>query len=355
MSAAPRAKAPAATPAMQILRAATLPPAGVYLLSGPDDYLREQVLDRLRAELLEPGFAEFNHRQIQCTGSSKVGTLANAMVDLPMMADRRLLELHEAQTLPADAQKSLVAPLEEAARSGSTVIALCWRPAAGGGRGRAAGGSAALKDAAARIGVSIDCALAEDDRGEWVQGALQRMGVKAESAAVAELLKRTGTDLRHLASQLDKLALYAGKGATIKAEDVRKIVLRSTEVKTWELTDAIGKKNLRRAVEITGTLLEEGDGAGPLLSYLNTWLRSLAQVQSLHAKGMSALQAAMPNRKDWMIQRDVEQVRTWSVAELRLAFDMLCRADLRIKTGSDPRLVLELLLVQLCMRRGPSR
>lgn len=341
---------------MELLRTTSLPPAGVYLLSGPDDYLREQVLDRLRADLLDPGFAEFNHRRIQCAASTKVGTLANAMVDLPMMADRRLLELHEAQTLPPEAQKALVGPLEEAARSGSTVIALCWRPASGRGgpRGSAA---APLREAAARAGVTVDCALADEERPEWVKAALARLGVAAEPAAVAELLKRTGTDLRHLASQLDKLALYAGRGVKIQAEDVRRIVLPSTEVKTWELTAAIGKKNLRRAIEIAETLLEEGEGPGPLLSYMNTYLRSLAQVQSLHARGGNAqsIAAAIPGKKDFQIRMALEELRTWSAAELRLAFDMLCRADLRIKTGADPRLVLELLLVQVCMRRGPAR
>lgn len=357
MSAAPRsgkepppAKSGPVRPAMEVLRSTRLPEAGVFLLSGPDDYLREQVLDRLRQDLLEPDFAEFNHRKIQCTASTKAALLVNALVDLPMMAERRLVELHEAQALPADVGRALVAPLEEAARSGSTVVALCWRPA---GRG---GGASPLKDAAARLGAQVDCALAEAERPEWVQAALARLEVQAEGAAVSEILQRTGGDLRHLASQLDKLALYAGPGKRITAEDVRRVVLRSTEVKTWELTAAIGQKDLRKAISIAEALLEDGEAPGGLLSYLNSYLRSLAQVQSAagrHGSSVAAVVREIPGKKDYQVRKALEELRTWAPAELRLAFDMLCRADLRIKTGGDPRLVLELLLVQLCARRGP--
>jgi len=347
-----RASTATARPAMQLLQAATLPQATVYLLTGADDYLRDQVLERLRREVLDPGFAEFNHTRIHCTASTRLSQLANALMDLPMMTDRRLVEILEAQALPTEVGKALVLPLQEAAASGGTVVALGWRPA-----GRA-GGSTSLKDAAARLGLHVDCALAEAERPAWVQAALDRLGVRAEGAAVSEILKRTGSDLRHLASQLEKLALYAGPKARITREDVNRIVLRSTEVKTWELTAALGKRNLREAVRIAETLLEDGEQPGGLLSYINSYLRSLVQVQALaarHGSSAAALAREMPGKKEFQIRKSLEEIRTWAPNDLHRAFEMLCRADLRIKTGGDPRLILELLLIQLCNRRGPSR
>ncbi len=347
-----RATAATARPAMQLLQAPRLPQAPVYLLTGADDYLREQVLERLRREVLDPGFAEFNHARIHCTASTRVSDVVNALMDLPMMTDRRLVEILEAQALPAEVGRALVVPLQEAAGSGGTLVALGWRPA-----GRAVG-STSLKEAAARLGLHVDCALAEADRPAWVQAALDRLGVKAEGSAVAEILKRTGSDLRHLASQLDKLALYAGPEARITREDVTRIVLRSTEVKTWELTAALGKRNLRDAVRVAETLLEEGEQPGGLLSYINSYLRSLVQVQVLaarHGPSPAALAREMPGKKEFQIRKALDEVRTWAPVELHRAFEMICRADLRIKTGGDPRLILELLLIQLCNRRGPSR
>lgn len=356
MSPAPRggkgAPPAGSRPAMELLRGAALPQAGLFLLTGPDDYLREQVLERLRQDLLDPGFAEFNHRKILCTASTRPAPLVNALADLPMMTDRRLVEIHEAQALNAEVARALVAPLEEAVRSGSTVVALAWRPAARGG------GASPLKEAAARLGVQVECSLAEADRAEWVRSALDRLGVQAEPSAVGELLQRTGSDLRHLASQLEKLSLYAGTGGRVTVDDVRRVVLRSTEVKTWELTAAIGKRNLRGAVALVETLLEDGEAPGGLLSYLNSYLRSLAQVQALaarHGSSPATLAREIPGKKEFQVRQALEELRTWAPSELRLAFDMLVRADLRIKTGADPRLVLELFLIQLCARRGPSR
>jgi DNA polymerase-3 subunit delta len=337
---------------MEVLAAPRLPEVSVFLLAGPDDFLREQVLDRLRHEVLDPGFADFNHCRIHCTSGTKSAAILAALLELPMMTDRRLVEIHEAQSLPADVAKALIEPLEETGRTGGTVVALCWRPA---GRG---GGTSPLREAAARMGLHLDCTLAEADRPAWVQAALQRLKVQADGAAVSEILQRTGSDLRHLASQLEKLALYAGPGARINREDVRKVVLRSTEVKTWELTAAIGKRDLRSAVRLAEILLEEGEQPGGLLSYLNSYLRSLAQIQALAARhGSSAANLAreVPGKKEFQIRKTLEELRTWSDRDLQRAFELVCRADLRVKTGQDPRLILELLLVDLCHRRGPQR
>jgi DNA polymerase-3 subunit delta len=339
---APPAAAPrSALPALDFLGRARLPEACLYVLTGPDDYLREQVLARLRQDLLDPGLAEFNHVRLEGGPSTRASSLLDEMAGLPMLAERRLVELHNAPGLRPEVQEALARWILAEGSGPQTVLAVLWPQELAG----------PLGEALAARGLAVDCRLDEAGRRQWLERALGRLGVDSEPGVPEALARRAGNDLRHLASQLDKLAAYAGPGGKVTVAAVEELVSRSAEVKTWELTAAIGKRNLRGALQVLHTLLAEGEAPGALLSYLNSYLRGLAQVAALPG-GAAEIARAIPGKREFQVRMTLEELRTWSPSELRGAFELLCRADGRIKSGSDPRLVLELLLLQLCSRKG---
>jgi DNA polymerase III delta subunit len=126
-------------------------------------------------------------------------------------------------------------------------------------------------------------------------------------------------------------------------------------VQTWKLTAALGERNYPLAVALLDRLLEAGETAGTLLSYVNRSLLSLVQATHLKQElgNLADVGAAMsPKKSDWQVKQTLKEAASWSQAELAATFDRLTRADLRIKTGEDPRLVLQLLFLQMCSRRG---
>ena len=74
---------------------------GLVWLVGPEEYLREQLLRKIRQTTLEVGFEDFNHQVLSLSSQTRWATLVDALSEIPQMAERRLLELHRIEDLPS--------------------------------------------------------------------------------------------------------------------------------------------------------------------------------------------------------------------------------------------------------------
>jgi DNA polymerase III delta subunit len=312
---------------------------------GKDEFLVDLALDHVRRATLEPGLEEFNHRVLRCHKSMKAGVLVDALAELPMLASVRLLELREADELAAPVAKAGVPGLEQSARDPGVITVLT----ASGPPKK----DAALLQSASQLGTMLVCEVAEAERPAWLKARIKLHGGKFEGEAQEELLARVGGELRLLENHVTRLGLYAGKEA-VTAAMVRDMVPISASVQIWRLTAAIGQGDLKQAIDVLDRLLAVEDSAIGLLSYLNTYLNSMAQTR--HVSGsQAALKAAFPAKKDFQLKKQVQEAGTWSPRDLSIAFEALLKADLRLKTGTDGRLVMQLLLMQMCGRQGLQR
>lgn len=334
--------------AVALLGSGKLPEARVYVLEGREDFLAEQVTSRVKRAVLETGFEDFNHQVIRCTRSTSAGQLLDALAELPVMTERRLLELRDVGNLPPPVSKQAGQALEESTRSG--LVALLTYNA---GRKKAVPG---LVEAGRRLGISVACSLSGGELTAWVRQRLDRLGVQPGPGAVEAVVERTGEDLRLIASHLERMALLVGAGQTLERRLVEELVPLSSVVQMWKLTAAIGKRDFKQAHHVLSVQLSQKEGPGAILGYINAYVVSLVQVGGLYKELRSAraVAEAIPAKKEFQVKKTLQELKSWSGRDLEQAFEMMARADQRMKTGADARLVLELLLLQLCNRR-PSR
>src|SRR2546423_1669857 len=93
----------------------------------------------------------------------------------------------------------------------------------------------------------------------WIENRARSSGVKITPEAVSMLADYIGNQLRLLANELDKLATYAGGGATIDADDVRKLSPQVQEARVFDLTDALAERNRKKALDLLHDLLADGE------------------------------------------------------------------------------------------------
>ncbi len=320
------------------------PRSSVYLVLGKDEFLVDLALDHLRSHTLEPGLAEFNHRVLRCSKAMKSGVVLDALAELPMLTSVRLLELRGADELAPPVAQAAVTGLEQSARDPGvvTVLTAASLPK-----------KESLLSAAARLGVTVQAEISESDRPAWLRARLKLHKARFESDAQQELLTRVGDELRLLESHLTRLALYAGAEPVTRSM-VREMVPFSASVQIWRLTAAIGQGSLKEAIEVLDRLMADDDSPIGLLSYLNSYCNSMAQVGHL-SPSQAELKAAFPAKKEFQLKKQVQEAATWTSRDLSTAFESLLKADLRLKTGSDGRMVMQLLLMQLCSRQGLQR
>jgi DNA polymerase-3 subunit delta len=164
-----------------------------------------------------------------------------------------------------------------------------------------------------------------------------------------------------IASELEKLLLYAGERRRITLGDVETMVLAAKQRSLYELTDAISARDKPRAVALLHGLLNASDGGedaaiGHLYMLARTFRQMLVilekNVRDSHAVWQALWQGfRMP---PFAAEDLIRQARRYkSRRDLTRALRLIARADLELRSSPpDKRLVLERLVLALA---GESR
>ncbi len=182
---------------------------------------------------------------------------------------------------------------------------------------------------------------------QWVAEQFKLYGVQAEPEACRLLAELVGNDLHELASEVDKIATWAGSDRVTEA-DVELLVAPRAESPPWSLTDAWGARDVPGVLRAAERMLDRtGDPVSRTLprvvGSLTKHVRNARAVQRLEEQGLSSSEAAAQlGMKPYPAQKLYAQVRNFSPAELDGALVRLADLDHALKGGS--RLATELEL-----------
>ncbi|MDD5127149.1 MAG: DNA polymerase III subunit delta [Dehalococcoidales bacterium] len=185
---------------------------------------------------------------------------------------------------------------------------------------------------------------------QWIEKRVVEQGGKIAPQAVGLLAKFIGGDLRAIANEIDKLALFTA-GRRIEEADVRSLVSDIQEASVFAMADAILESRASFAQELLQKLLEQGAAPSYLLVMLTRQTRVLVRVKELAKQGLSPfeLQSRLGLSGDFLVRKAVEQAGKYSVARLAEVYRRLLEADIAIKRGwYDPELALNILVAELC-------
>lgn len=218
----------------------------------------------------------------------------------------------------------------------------------------------------------------EDEVIPLVERRARDLGISFDNEAVEMLVHLAGEDTRQLDSEVEKLSLYLGERTRVTAEDVRLLVPLNRAGVIFELGNAMGKRDLRRALELVRTLVYQGQSPiGILLAAIVPRVKSMllaADLVTRHprlprtaypafAAALDKLPAAetghLPKKKDgtglnvYPVFLALGESSKFTAAELRTALQACLDANLKLVTTSiDPQLVLERLLVGMLTKPG---
>ena len=115
---------------------------------------------------------------------------------------------------------------------------------------------------------------AEQSRGRVCE-MLRQTGLRMDEDALDVFLSRVGMDGRVVASELEKLAVFAGKAGVVKRRDVADLTSASRASLAWDIADAFGKKELGTALEVLRRLVFQKESPIGLIILLHGRIRDL--------------------------------------------------------------------------------
>lgn len=310
-----------------------------YLIVGSDELKSSRAVERMRARLGKSGMVEFNLDERDMTKDPHVDDIVASLNTFPMGAEFRLVILTNCDKLP----KAMSEPLVEyfANPSPTTVCLVVATTLAKNTR---------LYKAIKKLGdkAIIDCAPKKtwEMPPQVVKMAAahgKAMGLPAAEALVA----RSGENTRMLDNELKKLASMV-TGSEITLADIERHVMRTAEVKPWELLNAVAARDLVRSLELLK--LQPAKSEVRLWSLLVTRLRELIIAKSLDTRGQGSQLATTLGVQGWQVKNHLSWARRWRMDELLEALSQAIEVELALKGSRDSELALRMWVISMTSR-----
>lgn len=313
-------------------------PAPVVLISGPEDFFADRASQRVRETLRASHTAlELHDVDAAAYNAGEIFTLASPS----LFAEPRLIRVTAAEKCSdafiEDMKRYVQDPADD------TTIVLRH---SGGQRGKA------VLDAVRTMphAIEIPCPELKKDqeRLQFTQGELRRLGAKASPGAVRMLAAA------YAAASISELAaacaqLVSDVGAQITETEVTRSTEGRVEANGFKVADAAISGRRADALVLLRQSLLSGTAPIPVLAALNMKLRGMARV--FGARGSSGQLAKQFGMAPWMVERAAKDLRGWREEDLARAIDLAAETEWELKGGSrDPEYALERFVSFVALR-----
>lgn len=311
----------------------------VYYIYGTDDYLVEEALKAIKASALTGGFASMNYHVYEGKGLDPADVIATAST-LPAFSEKRLILVKGAEALKAAQEKDLIEYIKDPLETTCLVFI--------SGAVKADKSSAFFKLLGEKGFLKACNRLSDGEILRWIKEDARKQGKAISDTAAKKLLEVAGTRLRDIKGELDKIVLFVGDKNNIEDSDVEDSGLDCREESIFNLSDAIGAKDVKRAFKVYDKISDEEPIK--VLGAISRQIRTLLKIKALQAKGVPAqrfpsILGLFPKHAEDYTKRS----RQFSLAELKKAIGKLSQADSDLKTGRVPAVVvLPRLIMELC-------
>lgn len=314
--------------------------APLYLLYGEEPYLVERAVKKLLERAVDPGFRDFNLDLFygnECKGEE----IFSAAQTLPMFAERRVVLVKKGGDLPAAAQEILLPYLQDPCPGTCLIL-----------QADKVDGRKKFYAEFKKRGNAVEFKRPyENQLGPYVRDEVRAAGKRIDPEAAELLALLVGNNLQELVSQVEKLCTYCGKKETVSVADVKAIVSDTKAESVFEFTDALGGKDLSKALRILTSLMQDGEAPLRLLGAVARHYRQLWQVRELmDRKVPSADLAKASGVNPYFLNKVVAQARNYTVGELRQVFERMLELDLAFKSGGLEEPLFERFVMESCRK-----
>jgi DNA polymerase-3 subunit delta len=314
----------------------------VYVLMGDEPYYPDLVCQAIIDNCVDDFGKDFN--ETICYGADVTAEqVVTAARRFPMMADRQLVVVKEAQMLKGieDIAVYCNEPLD------STVLVLLLHKASLDKR-------KALYKSVQKIGVVLDSpALRDYEIPGWITRYYADRGLQIEPAAASLLAESVGTELSTIVVETDKLLKNLPEGVrSVSVADIERNVGISRQFSIFELTKELSFRNAQRALTIAAHIGDTAKFAMPqAVSALYMHFNRILRYGALLARGgypsPEDKAAALAGVNPYFYKEYDVAVRNYPLPKAQAIISLLCEYDYLGKGGDGGAATPAELLIEL--------
>lgn len=315
----------------------------IYVLYGQEAYLQKQYRDNLLAAVLGDGDA-MNFFHVQGKDYS-IPALIDFAETMPFFAERRVIILENTGILKSGGE-ALAEYLENPCDT--TVWILVESEIDKRSK---------LYKAANEKGVCVEFAAQDENTlKRWAFGFIKKEGKQITERTLELFLEKTGTDMNRIRLELEKLLCYTLEKDVIEAKDVEEVCTTLVTSHIFDMVDAIGMRNQRKALQLYNELQALREPPTRILYLIGRQMNILLQIKDLKKRGTDnntiAKKVGVPS---FAVPKYFKQASLYKTGQLKDALERAVKADEDIKRGViQDKMSVELLIFELTSMKRPD-
>ena len=332
-----------------------MPAPHINIFFGNDEYLIRLNADKFASMFSDPTTASMNSSHLDALTVSE-NDLTNAANAVPFLAGNRLVVLENVSKryLDGDGHKRFISFIEAVPASTRLVLI---EPVEIKGKDpeKSYSGHWLAKWANKnpdRAEVRLFALPKQREMPVWIVAEAKRQGGAIEFPAASRLAEMTGENTRQAAQEITKLLTYVNYAHSIGLEDVEAVSIVTASVSVFDLVDAIGNQDGKKAQKLFHRLLDEKDAAEIFGMVIRQFrLLTLArEVIDEHGSLQEVTEALGVH--PYVAEKSYNQAKNFSMETLKAIYHRLLDMDEAAKTSRmSMEDSLDIFIVELTARR----
>jgi len=312
----------------------------IHLIWGDDEAARSRAVEALVKNQVDPSWQSINLSRLDGNDAAQAAQALEEARTAPFGGGDRVIVLQRSpfcNQCPADLAEQLEASLNLVAEQCHLVLVNTAKP---DGRLKTTKALQKLVKSGEAKERSFQLPAIWDGSGqvELVQRTAQELGLTLQPDAAQALSDAIGSDSARLASELEKLSLYAGAGQAITAQAVDALI-GSQATNALQVGDALLAGQPAAAVALVDVLLAANEPALRIVATLCGQIRGWLWVSLLDQQGENdvnaiAKAAGIGNPKRIYVMR--KQIRGRKPERFLALLSQLLQVEASLKRGADP-------------------
>ncbi|MFA6963233.1 MAG: DNA polymerase III subunit delta [Patescibacteria group bacterium] len=308
----------------------------IYFIYGIDAYSVKKAADKLAADFVASEGSDFN--LIKLDGQTmKAGQFFDSVSTLPFLGAKRLVTVNGLLALGDKESKRVVAEKIKNIPDYSDVLFV--------DEGEPDKRESIFKVLSEKAKVERFDAPTPYLVTDFVKKKITEAGLKVTSQVANQISLAVGTDLSRAESETEKIISYTFylDRDEVSADVVSNLIEPVSNVKIFDLTDAIADRRLGQAFSILSKMRKSGQDEAMIFNMIIFQLRNMLIIESL---GSNASQSGL---HPFVVKKTLSSIRKFKPGEIKKFYSDLAELDWKIKSGIlEFSTAVDLLVANFC-------
>ena len=321
-------------------------PGRLYFFYGEETFLLQHYLTQLKSKILDDLTEAFNYHKLT-SESFDIQALADAVENLPMMAERTLVHVDEVDPfkLPEGERNKITEILSDIPEYCTLIFTYQTVNYKADKR------YLKLFSAVQENGLEVEFARQEQrDLIPWITRHFAAKDKSISADLCAYLIELTGGTMTALSGEISKICAYSG-AHEIRKSDIDAVTEPVLDAMAFQMTDLLGQGNYDKALIKMQQLLKMQEVPVQILGAIGGHFRRIGTARLLLdcGKGVQELRK-LTGMQEYPCRKAMEAARRFRPEFCAKAAQLVLETDRKLKTSfDDPDRLLEQLMLQLAV------